>query len=489
MHWWIRRSTTAPAAGQARRGRASRLPGRARPLLATGLAAALGAGLLAGCATHTGPAAPDNTITVWSEENLPPRMAVTNKIIHRFEHDTGIKVKLVGVDEAQLPQLIMSAAASGTLPDVLGAVPMGQIWQMYSNGLLNTKVSGDIVRGLGRGTFDANALRLTSDSGTQLSVPSDAWLQLLVYRKDRLAKAHLPVPDTYASLVKDAAALTKGGKYGTSVATDASDPFTQQSFEDLALAGGCQLVNGGGAVTLDSPACRTAFSTYDKLAADYGAPGTQTVDSTRATYFAGQSSIVLWSSSLLDELAGLRSDALPSCPECKKDKGFLASHSGLVTALSSPGHPRPAQFGEVTSWAVSKTAETAASEKFITYMMNKGYEDWFGMAPEGKIPVRKGTAAHPDQYQAAWRSAKIGVDTLKPLDQVYPKALLDQLVAGVGTMQRWGITQGQGALVGAINGELPVPKALTAMTSGQTSPRQAAQDAQDEVSALQKSLQ
>lgn len=56
-------------------------------------------------------------------------------------------------------------------------------------------------------------------------------------------------------------------------------------------------------------------------------------------------------------------------------------------------------------------------------------------------------------------------------------------------MKRWGLTQGQGTLVGATNGELPVAKAIGAMTSGQSSPDEAAKEANDEVAALQKSLQ
>ncbi len=56
-------------------------------------------------------------------------------------------------------------------------------------------------------------------------------------------------------------------------------------------------------------------------------------------------------------------------------------------------------------------------------------------------------------------------------------------------MRRWGITQGEGALVGATNGELPVPKAIGAMTSGQSAPSEAARDADEEVAALKKSLQ
>ncbi|MFI6284365.1 ABC transporter substrate-binding protein [Streptomyces sp. NPDC051018] len=456
---------------------------------AAGLATVMGIGVLAGCSTGGGETAPDNRIVVWSQENLPPRMAATQKIVDRFEEESGIEVELVGVDEGQLPQLIMSAAAAGKLPDVIGAVPMGQVWQMYSNDLLDTEVAGDIVEGLGPRTFDANALRLTSEGTTRLAVPSDSWLQLLAYRKDRLDAAGLPAPDTYDRLLDAAEALDVRGRDAISVATDPGDVFTQQSFESLALANGCRLVDEGGDVLLDSAACRTSFELYDRLGRTYGAPGTQSVDSTRATYFSGKSSMIVWSSFLLDELAGLRDDALPSCSECADDKGFLAGNTGIVTAMQGPDGAEPAQFGEVTSWAVTKTAEKEASEKFITYMMGEGYEDWFGMAPEGKIPVRAGTAAEPDRFQRAWRASEVGVDTRRPMNEVYPDALLDQLADGVGDMKRWGVTEGQGALVGATNGELPVPKALGAMTSGQISPREAAREADEEVTALQKSLQ
>ncbi|MGW7241537.1 ABC transporter substrate-binding protein [Streptomyces sp. NPDC054813] len=457
--------------------------------IAVGITAALGLGMLTGCADSTGPGKPDREITVWSQENLPDRVAVTQKIVDGFERKTGIKVHLVGVDEGQMPQLIMSAAASGTLPDVIGAAPMGQVWQMYTNGLLNTEIPRQIIDKLGRGTFNANALKLTSDAGTSLGVPSDAWLQLLVYRKDQFDEKHLEAPDTYAKALSGAKALTTKGRYGIAAATDPGDAFTSQSFESLALADNCQLVDDHHHVALDSPECQTAFKTYDELARTYGAPGTQTVDSTRATYFAGQSSMIVWSTFLLDELAGLRKDALPSCPQCKNDPQYLARNSGITTAMQGPDATDAAQFGEITSWVTTKTAETAASREFIAYMMGTGYESWFGMAPEGKIPVRTGTVTQPGRYLEAWRHSEIGVDTKKPFDQVYPASLLDQLAAGVGNMRRWGITQGEGALVGATNGELPVPKAIGAMTSGQISPAQAAQEADDDVSALQKSLQ
>ena len=70
--------------------------------------------------------------------------------------------------------------------------------------------------------------------------------------------------------------------------------------------------------------------------------GAQDVDTTRASYFAGQAAMIIWSSFILDEMAGLRNDALPTCPECKKNPAFLAENSGVVTSIQGPSGSEPA---------------------------------------------------------------------------------------------------------------------------------------------------
>ncbi|MGO4418079.1 bicyclomycin resistance protein, partial [Streptomyces sp. MCAF7] len=104
------------------------------------------------------------------------------------------------------------------------------------------------------------------------------------------------------------------------------------------------------------------------------------------------------------------------------------------------------------------------------------------------IPVRTGTVASPDRYRRAWRASDMGVDVRKPMNEVFPDTLLDELAAGVGRIKRWGIEQGEGALVGALNGELPIPKIISAMTGGQLPPDRAAHDAAEEATALRRSL-
>ena len=54
------------------------------------------------------------------------------------------------------------------------------------------------------------------------------------------------------------------------------------------------------------------------------------------------------------------------------------------------------------------------------------------------------------------------------------------------TFNRWGLPQGQGALVGAMQGPLPVPKALAELINGKGDPTAAAQSAQKAVEDLQK---
>jgi multiple sugar transport system substrate-binding protein len=459
---------------------------RVRSILSGVCALLLAAGLLTACGNES--AGDPRSITVWSLENVADRLETTRGILKKFTADTGIQVKLVGVDETQFPQLIMSAAAAGKLPDVIGAVPLSAVQQLSSNGLLNPDVAKQAVGDLGEATFNPRALELTRSGDQQLAVPSDGWTQLLFYRKDLFAAAGLPEPTTYAAIEKAAQTLDKGGLEGISLATDPSDPFTQQSFEHLALANGCQLVDAQGNITLDSQPCKDAFKFYGDLATKYSASGTQTVDSTRAAYFAGESAMVVWSSFLLDELAGLRNDVLPSCAQCKKDKGWLARNTGIVTAVQGPDGKEPAQFGELTGWTVTKTAKADASRQFVDYMMNEGYNQWIGMAAEGKFPVRRGTASDPDAFVRAWDKADIGVDTRKPLAAIYPAPLITELRDGLGKMQRWGISEGQGALVGATLGELPVPKAISALASGQLNADEAAKQATDDVTAIQDTL-
>jgi multiple sugar transport system substrate-binding protein len=421
-----------------------------------------------------------DAITVWTEENLEDRMAVQKQIVAEFTRKTGIKVELVGVAEDQFSQIVTSAAAAGDLPDVIGALPLAAVRELEANDLLDTETPGKVVDQLGRGDFSARALELDSAGGKLLAVPSDGWAQLILYRKDLFEKMGLAPPDTYEALEAAAAKLNGGGVAGITLAVAPKDSFTAQSFEYVALANNCQLVDNSGNVALDSPQCVKAFDFYSKLAKNYSVKGKQDVDSTRATYFAGKAAMTIWSSFILDELAGLRKDALPSCPQCRAAPDWLARNTGIVTALKGPDGS-PAQYGEIVSWAVTRDAAKDPAAKFVSYMMNEGYERWIAMAPEGKVPTRK-------SFADKWVEAPAGVDTKKPLAEVYPPDVLKALRGSPDTFARWGIAQGQGKLVGATMGELPVPKALSAAVEGSLTPQAAAAQAKADVETVKRGI-
>ena len=225
----------------------------------------------------------DNKIVVWTGDTIPDRVAKSKAIIAKFTEKTGIQVELVGVDEDQFNQLLTSAAAAGELPDVVGTQPLAAIRTLSANDLLNTEATAAIIESLGADTFSARSLELTREGDTQLSVPSDAWSQLLYYRKDLFEDAGLKAPQTYDDIMAAAKALDSSKVAGFVGATTPGDAFTQQTFEHLALANGCQMVDQAGEVTMDSPQCVAAFQFYGDLIKSYSVSGTQDVDTVRAS--------------------------------------------------------------------------------------------------------------------------------------------------------------------------------------------------------------
>jgi multiple sugar transport system substrate-binding protein len=449
-------------------------------LLAVILATVVGCG---GSAKQAG----GPTLTLWSAEDNPDRVKATQAIINRFEQQTNIKVKLVPVGEDQLQSQITGASAAGSQPDVLAAVSLGMVHSLAADGITDPDAAAAVIDTLGRQTFSQRGLRLVEAHGKPVAVPSDSWTQLLIYRKDLFTKAGLAAPTTFEAIRAAATTLSGSGMAGIAAAAKADDSFTQQTFEYLAVANGCQLTNQAGAITLTSKPCRDTFQFYVDLLRTGSVQGAQDATSTRAAYLAGKAAMVIWSSFVLDELAGLSNDARPTCPQCRADPSFLAKNSGIVTAITGPDAAQPSQFGELTCFAITKDANNDAA-KLVQFLMNDGYLAWLGLAPEGKVPVRTGTSDQPTKFTSAWTHLETGVEHTKPLSQLYPPGVLKVLVTSADTMNRWGFPQGQGRLVGAQLATLPIPKALVAALNGTLSPAAAAEQAQADLETIKQSI-
>jgi len=438
--------------------------------------------LLAACGTQdpgdSGGGGGDGSLTFWTVEDTQDRIEAQQAIVDRFTEETGIEVDLVAIAEGDLATQITAAVAGDTLPDVFGALSLGFTHSLATDGLANTEANQAVVDALGADTFSASALDLVTTDDGLAGVPSDSWAQLLVYRRDLFEAAGLEPPTTYETILAAAEELNTADQAGIVLATGNDLGFVQQTFEYFAVANGCDAVDGDGNVTITSPQCVETFDFYNNLVANGSVTGAQDADTTRAAYFAGEAAMIVWSSFLLDELAGLRDDALPTCDECTDDPLFLAENSGVVTAIQGPSGEAPSQFGEMVSFVISVDAAADEAQQFVEFMMSDAYVDWLAIAPEGKFPTRLGTADNATEYADAWGGLEAGVDRKEPLGEIYDEATIEALTTSSDTMKRWAFSQGQGGLAGALLTEVPVPNALLLALDGSMSAEEAAAEAQ-----------
>ena len=272
---------------------------------------------------------------VWTLENLPERLAAIRSVAERFTQATGITVELVAVAEDQFNQVLTSNAAAGDLPDVIGALPLGAVRTLSSNELIDTGAVGR------RGRPDAEPSATAPSSSPPTATPnspfrvsrgSSCWSTART-SSTKPASTHRPPTTRSPAAAKRPDSSDMAGFVGANVAGDA---FTEQTFEEIGLGNNCQLVNDSGDVTFDSPECVEGLNFYGDLQQNYSVTGAQDVDTTRAAYFAGKAAMVIWSSFILDEMAGLRNDATAELPRVQGDPAFLAKNSGVVTSIQGP---------------------------------------------------------------------------------------------------------------------------------------------------------
>ena len=77
------------------------------------------------------------------------------------------------------------------------------------------------------------------------------------------------------------------------------------------------------------------------------------------------------------------------------------------------------------------------------YSMDEGYTSTLSIAPEGKFPVRRGNSSDPNAFTKAWSKLPVGVDRKAPLTDLYSADVINNIVAGLDTANRWGVKEGE----------------------------------------------
>ncbi|MEM1099950.1 MAG: extracellular solute-binding protein [Pseudomonadota bacterium] len=389
-------------------------------------------------------AANADTIRFWTTEEQPERLARQEALAAQFEAATGTSVEVIPVTESDLGTRATAAFAAGDLPDVIYhtlqyALPWAEA------GILDTDAASDVVEALGSGTFAPGALEMAAYEGGYASVPVDGWTQMLVYRADLFEEAGLEPPTSYANVLAAVDALHNPPEmYGFVAATKVDENFMSQVLEHVFLANGVSPVGPDGFQALDEGATTEVLEFY-KAIAEASPPGELYWDQSRSLYFAGDAAMIIWSPFILDELAGLRDSAPPTIND-DPTSSELASRTGIVTNFAGPSNPDGAAWADIRYFGITADADTDLAMQFVEFSMSDGYTETLAIAPEGKFPVRNGTADNPTAFADAWAQLDVGIDRRAPLGDLYEASMIEEIVGGLDVAQRWGVADGQLAL-------------------------------------------
>ena len=424
-----------------------------------------------------------DTIRFWTTEEQPERLAKQQDMAAQFEAATGTSVEVIPVTESDLGTRATAAFAAGDLPDVIYhtlqyALPWAEA------GILDTEAATEVIEELGAGTFAPGALAMAAYEGDTASVPVDGWTQMIVYRKDLFDAAGLAAPTTYDAVRAALAALHNPPEmYGFVAATKVDENFMSQVLEHVFLANGVSPVGPDGFMALDAARTTEVLEFY-KAIAEASPPGDLYWQQSRELYFAGKAAMIIWSPFILDELAGLRDSAPPTIND-DPTSTELASKTGIVTNFAGPSNPDGAAWGDIRYFGITTDANTDAAMEFVKFSMDDGYGQTLSIAPEGKFPVRAGTAGEPTKFKDLWATLPVGVDRKAPLGELYAQEMIDEIVGGLEVAQRWGVAEGQLALASKMINSQAINRVVRQYIDGQIDATGAVAAMNDELSKIE----
>ena len=423
-----------------------------------------------------------DTIRFWTTEEQPERLAKQQEIADQFQEATGHEVQVIPVTETDLGTRATAAFAAGDLPDVIYHT-VQYVLPWAEAGILDVEINDEIVNDLGIDTFAPGAIEMVQFEGMTAAVPVDGWTQMIIYRKDLFDENGLAAPDSYENIATAIEALHNPPEiYGFVAATKIDDNYMSQVLEHVFLANGVTPVDENGFKPLDEAKTIEVLEFYKTLA-DASPAGELYWDQSRSLYFSGKAAMVIWSPFILDELAGLRDSAPPTIND-DPTSTELAQKTDVVTTFSGPSNPDGAAWADIRYLGVTADANIDVAADFIKFSMDEGYMNTLSMAPEGKFPVRRGTAEEPTKFVDEWATLPVGVDRKAPLADVYPEETVQKIVTGLETANRWGVKEGQLALASKMINSQIINQVVRQYIDGEIDGQQAVEKLNSELGAI-----
>ncbi len=401
-------------------------------------------------------------LNVWINETSPEHEEVLQSMMAEFTQQSGVDVALRLVSPRLLPDLMQTAVLSDTLPDVV-LHPLEYTVTWREEGILDSQATNAIIDEIGRNSFDQAALDLVTNNGQPSAIPSDGFQQIWLYRRDWIDREGLEVPDNYEDMITNAEAFFNPDNIisGIVIPTESNLITTHRAFEHLAVANGCQLIDGAGEVHLLDDACREAIDFYYSIINQFSPTGVQTDTSARNAFLQDQTGMIMTSPDILPDLA----EATP-----------LDQNSGILTALSGINpNSNPANFGNLTYLGITTAADPDVASAFVKFWFSDGYAKWLAVEPERKVPMYLGTNEEPLLYIDQWgKTPDINGQSLVDL---FGEEAVERLKVDVAGTERWGFQQDQGAIAGQLYESLTLSIVLQEMLSGYFDSQQTIEEA------------
>ncbi len=384
--------------------------------------------------------AAETNISFWVTETQSDRIKTIRLILDTFEAlNDGITVRLVPVDENDVPKQIAAASAAKNLPELMEmgselAVAFG------SEGLMDLKGNTEIVKGIGKSKFFKGALQLTSTPGgsTYYAVPYHGWVQGIWYRADWFEKEGLNPPNTWEDIMKAAKTFhkPKQNQYGILIGTKAEN-YAEQVFTQFAISNNAREFDSKGNLVFNSKAMKETLDYYKKLQ-KYSPPGPQTWRA-RDYYLQGKLAMFFYSTYIMDDLA-LAEVAAGSLTgknfESLKGSTFdpkLVDKTRMVSYISNK---QKSSYGVIVTLGLVKTDDSAkskAAKKLMNYLFEEdAYVTFLHMAPGGMNPVIRSIA-----------KSEAFMNDPKNIFKRYGKDKMFEIISGLDSLQKFEIVDGK----------------------------------------------
>lgn len=418
-------------------------------------------------------------IEFWTTETQSDRVKTIQLLIDTFQAlNPGINVKLIPVDENDLPSQIAAAAAAGALPNIIEA-GSELIISFGEEGMLDVPLSSEIVKQIDEKRFYKGALKMLSapEKGRYYGLPFHGWIQGIWYRKDWFEKEGLKPPDTWENILRAARVFHKpeNNQYGILIGTK-SEVYTEQCFTHLALSNRAREFNENGELVFDSPETLETLKYYSELAG-FKPPGPQSWRA-RDYYIQGRMAMFFYSTYIMDDLALAKEAAESLSGEYFSNlKGGtfdpeLVNNTGAVTIIKGA---KPAGYGAIVGLCLMKgksRAEKDAVKRLVEFMYEPfAYITFLHMAPGGMIPVIKGIASMPEY-----------LNDPRHVFKRYGGEKMEEIIEGLESIESFTSVDGRiFPQAGRIYSKMIIPQMIYSVTIEGKSPEEAIKWAEGEM--------